>query len=196
MVDLLAARGIHDPVLAAFGRVRREAFVPPAQREHAHDDHPLPIGWGQTISQPWIVADMLQSLRLQAGERVLDIGTGSGYQAALLAELGARVWTVECVPELAAAAKERLASLGYPHIRTRQGDGRLGWAEAAPFDAIVAAAQTETVPPAWLAQLHPQGGRLILPLGRPGVQDLRLIVRHGERYEHASLGGCMFVPLV
>jgi len=161
----LYARGIRDrTVLEAFRRVPRHLFVPASERDQAYDDFPLPIGSGQTISQPYVVAYMLQMLELKGTERALEIGTGSGYQTALLAELVKQVYTLECLPELATRAQQVLAKLGYGNIDARVGDGTAGWIEAAPFDAIIGSAAPNEVPPPLLEQLAP-GGRLIMPVG-------------------------------
>lgn len=198
MVDeQIVARGVRDPrVLAALRKVPRQRFVSGMSGLAAFGDHPLPIGHGQTISQPYIVALMTEALRLKPGEKVLDVGTGSGYQAAVLAEMGARVFSVELVPELARAAADRLAALGYDTVTCRCGDGYKGWPEAAPFDAILVAAHAPEAPPDLLEQLNEHGGRLIMPVGGPFVQELRLFRRHGDRYAIDSFGGCRFVPLV
>ena len=162
-------------VLEAMRRVPRHAFVPAELRELAYDDRPLPIGYGQTISQPYIVALMTDMLRLPPRGRVLEIGTGSGYQAAVLAELGHRVYTIEIVPVLAEQAAKRLSDLGYDTVHVRHGDGYFGWPEAAPFDAIVVTAATTQIPPPLLKQLKP-GGRMVIPVGAPFLtQQLMLI---------------------
>lgn len=158
-------QSIHPNVLAAMARVPREAFVPRHQRGSAYHNTPLPIGHGQTISQPFIVALMTHLMQLGGNEKLLEIGTGSGYQAAVLAELGAEVWTVERIPELGAAAQTRLAELGYADIHIRIGDGNLGWPEHAPYDRIIVTAGAPAVPTALLDQLIP-GGRLVIPIGR------------------------------
>ncbi len=195
----LAAMGISDPrVLDAFARVERARFVPEHLRPGADADRPLPIGFGQTISQPFVVAFMTEQLRLRGGERVLEVGTGSGYQAALLARLAAEVYSVEIVPELAEGARRVLLDeLGLSNVQLRIGDGALGWPEAAPFDRIVATAATPEIPPAWLAQLAP-GGRLILPLGEAeGDQVLRVVDRGDDgRSLETDLLPVRFVPLV
>lgn len=192
----IEARGVRDPrVLAALRRVPRHEFVPQHLQAEAYEDGPLPIGAGQTISQPYIVALMTEAVDVQPGERVLDVGTGSGYQAAVLAELTPRVWSLEIVPELAQAARERLARLGYA-VDGRCGDGWAGWPEHAPFDAIVLAAAPEQVPPALLEQLAP-GGRLCLPLGETGgAQELLLVTREADgSFSERRLGGVRFVPM-
>jgi protein-L-isoaspartate(D-aspartate) O-methyltransferase len=193
----LRARGIDDDrVLAAMGTVRRELFVPEAARAYAYDDVALPIGSGQTISQPFMVALICSSLHLRGGERVLDVGTGSGYQAAVLAELGADVHSIERVPELAACAREALAEAGYEQrVVVHVGDGSRGLPDEAPFAAIAVAAAAPRVPPSLYAQLG-EGGRLVVPVGSRREQLLRAVVRSPEG--PAALPGvpCRFVPLV
>jgi protein-L-isoaspartate(D-aspartate) O-methyltransferase len=193
----IQARGITDPrVLAALSRVPRHLFVPPDLASSAYGDHPLPIGQGQTISQPYIVALMSQWAEVQPGEKVLEVGTGSGYQAAVLAELTDRVFSIEIIPELAQTAAARLAALGYAQIRVKAGDGYLGWPEEAPFDAILVTAAAPAVPAALAAQLK-EGGRLVIPLGAAfGEQFLvRLRKVNGELNEEEQLP-VRFVPLV
>ncbi len=195
----LAEMGILDPrVLDAFARVPRAAFVPARLRAEAELDRPLPIGFGQTISQPFVVAFMTERLELRGGERVLEVGTGSGYQTALLAALSREVYSIEIVPELAERARAVLLDeLGLGNVRLRTGDGALGWPEAAPFERILVTAAATEVPPAWVAQLAP-GGRMILPLGEAdGDQVLRVVDKgnDGERVE-ADLLRVRFVPLV
>ncbi|MEQ8861018.1 MAG: protein-L-isoaspartate(D-aspartate) O-methyltransferase [Pseudomonadales bacterium] len=155
---------ISDAVLEAIRAVPRDRFVPPGTEAYAYQNRPLPIGHGQTISQPFIVALMTDLLEVGRGDRVLEIGTGSGYQAAVLAELGVTVYSIEIVPELAEEAAARLESLGYDAVAVRAGNGRFGWPEAAPFDAIIVTAVGEAVPPALVEQLR-EGGRLVVPLG-------------------------------
>ncbi len=177
----LVTRGIADAAtLDAMRTVPRHAFVPAHQRDDAYVDFPLPIGHGATISQPYIVALMTELVRPVRGMRVLEVGTGSGYQAAVLAHIGCLVWTIEIERPLAEAAAARLAALGYTGIAVRAGDGRLGWPEAAPFDAILVTAAAEAVPPALLAQLAP-GGRLVIPVDVPGGhQDLVVITKAAD----------------
>ena len=192
----LAERGIRDTrVLAAMGAVPRHEYVPEPLRQEAYEDHPLPIGEGQTISQPYIVAAMLDHLALQASDRVLEVGTGSGYVTALLSELCAEVFSVERYASLAASAEANLLRLGFRNVRIKVGDGSLGWSEAAPFDAILVSAATAEVPPALIEQLK-EGGRLILPVGSPASQELWLIRSFDGRHETRVLEGCRFVPLV
>ena len=198
MVSLqLQARGITDPrVLAALNRVPRHLFVPPELASSAYGDHPLPIGRGQTISQPYIVALMSQWAEVQPGEKVLEVGTGSGYQAAVLAELTDRVFSIEIIPELAQAAAARLPTLGYDKVRVKTGDGYLGWPEEAPFDAILVTAAAPAVPAALAAQLK-EGGRLVIPLGAAYWEQtlVRLRKIKGELKEEEQIP-VRFVPLV
>ena len=199
MVDRhLAARGIHDPlVLAAMGKVPREKFVSASQAPFAYTDGPLPIGEGQTISQPYVVAVMAQMLRLSSADRVLEIGTGSGYSAAVLAEIAGEVYSVERVASLADAARDRLAALGYRNVHVLIGDGTLGWAEHAPYGAIVVTAGAPHVPPSLLRQLA-SGGRLVIPVGpNPYDEQLVRIVRMGDAdYRREVLDPVAFVPLI
>ncbi len=170
----IEARGVKDnDVLAAMRRVPRHDFVAAPQRGQAYSDKPLPIGQGQTISQPYIVAYMTEVLQLDAGEKVLEIGTGSGYQAAVLAEITDRVYTIEIIEELAEQASKRLQRLGYTEVRTAQGDGYYGWEEHAPFDAIIVTAAAGHIPPPLLRQLKP-GGRMIIPIG--GVYEVQSLM--------------------
>jgi len=193
----LQARSITSPrVLEAFGRVPRERFVPEAARSRAYGDHALSIGHGQTISQPYMVAVMTQALELAGGERVLEVGTGSGYQAAVLAELAREVWSVERIPELADQATDLLADLGYANVHVRAGDGTLGWPEEAPFDAIVVTAGAPASPQTLLAQLAPGGGRLVVPVGDRDLQYLEIVERRATEYVTRRSIGCRFVPLL
>jgi protein-L-isoaspartate(D-aspartate) O-methyltransferase len=187
---------VTDPgVLAAIAEVPRHEFVPSQYRDQAYEDIPLPIGYGQTISQPYIVAVMTQALRLTPQSLVLDIGTGSGYQAAILACLASQVWSVEAVPELASAAAERLERLAY-RVEVQVGDGRRGWPEHAPYDGILVAAASRDVPPALIAQLA-EGGRLVIPLGASTWdQRLWLLEKRGETLNKTFLSDVRFVPLV
>jgi len=188
----------HSQVERAMRAVRRVEFLPAAQRRHADEDDALPIGHAQTISQPSLVAYMTGQLELAADDRVLEIGTGSGYQTALLAEIAAAVFTIERIPDLATAAAARLARLGYRNIHFRTGDGALGWPEHAPFDAIIVTAAPETLPPALLEQLAP-GGRLVAPVGSVAAdrQVLLLVAKnHAGEISRHELGPVRFVPLV
>lgn len=192
----IVARGVKDAnVLRALRTVPRHRFVPDQYLELAYADHPLPIGYGQTISQPYIVAWMTELLELQAGDRVLEIGTGSGYQAAVLAELGSmEVYSIEIVPALAESAAQRLKELGYVDVHVRQGDGYYGWAEAAPFDAIIVTAAPDHLPAPLVAQLA-QDGRIVIPIGPPGgFQSLWRFVNEGGELVAYNLGGVAFVP--
>jgi protein-L-isoaspartate(D-aspartate) O-methyltransferase len=193
----MRARDITDEkVLAVMEKVRRHEFVLLEYLDDAYADHPLPIGFGQTISQPYIVALMTQLLQLQPGDKVLEIGTGSGYQAAVLAELVDQVYTMEIVPELAKSAEERLQRLGYEDVHVRQGDGYYGWPEEAPFDAIIVTAAPDHVPTPLVQQLK-DGGRLVVPIGPPGgYQTLWQMIRRGEELEANNIAGVLFVPLV
>ena len=192
----LAERGIREVrVLDAMSRVPRHEFVPETLRQEAYEDHPLPIGEGQTISQPYIVAAMLEHLALQATDRVLEVGTGSGYVTALLSLLCAEVYSVERHAQLAALAESTLHRLGYRNMKIRVGDGRQGWPEYAPFDAILVSAATPEMPPALFAQLR-EGGRMVVPIGPASSQELQLIRKIGAEPEVRVLEGCRFVPLV
>lgn len=190
----IMGRGITDPrVVAAMRRVPRHHFIPDAEAEDAYGDFPLPIGFEQTISQPFIVAYMTDALKLQPGEKVLEIGTGSGYQAAILAELGVHVFTIEIVQPLAQLARDNLSKLGYDHVWVRAGDGYQGWPEERPFDAIIITAAPDHIPSPLLEQLA-VGGRLILPVGGHS-QNLVLIRRTEKGYERIELLGVRFVPM-
>jgi protein-L-isoaspartate(D-aspartate) O-methyltransferase len=192
----LRRRGVHDAaVLAAMAEVPRHEFVSEEVRAHAYDDLPLPIGAGQTISQPYIVAAMTAALHLRPGDRVLEIGTGCGYHAAVLSRLAKEVFTIERRPELASSASARLARLGYSNAHVHCGDGTLGLTEFAPFDAILVAAAAPAVPKPLLAQLA-EGGRIILPVGGAEHQELQLIERRGDTFPTKMLEGCRFVPLL
>jgi protein-L-isoaspartate(D-aspartate) O-methyltransferase len=190
----LRARGISDKkVLAAMGRVERHRFVLEPYRREAYQDQPLPIGAGQTISQPYIVALMTELLELKENEKVLEVGTGSGYQAAVLAEMGVEVYTIEIIPSLAAGAGALLREMGYKNIRFRTGDGYRGWPEAAPFDGIVVTAAPDHVPEPLLAQLK-EGGRLVIPVGT-GFQQLKKIRKGRGKIETTDVLPVRFVPL-
>lgn len=195
MVDeQIAARGVHDPrVLAAMRRVPRHELVPERWRSRAYEDTPLPIGEGQTISQPFIVALMTELAAVERGARVLEVGTGSGYQAAVLAELGADVYTIEIVEPLARRARADLDRIGYGRIHTRHGDGYRGWPEVAPFAAIIVTAAPPEVPAALLAQLAP-GGRLVIPVGSAD-QELQVHERTGDGIRVRRVLPVQFVPM-
>jgi protein-L-isoaspartate(D-aspartate) O-methyltransferase len=192
----LEFRGVRDPrVLEAMRHVPRHEFVPESLRDSAYDDHPLPIGAGQTISQPYIVAAMLEHLALQPAYRALEIGMGSGYVTALLSQLCAEVYSIERHPELATQASATIARLRYSNVKIRVGDGSLGWPEYAPFDAILVSAAASEIPPALFTQLR-EGGQMIIPIGQPASQDLQLIRKVKGQLEVQVLGGCRFVPLL
>jgi len=193
--EVVMVQGITDrAVLEAMDRVPRHLFVPETHRDQAYGDHPLPIGFGQTISQPYIVGLMTEALRLQPGSKILEVGTGSGYQAAVLSALGMDVFSVEIIAELAERGAANLAAAGFPQVRIRHGDGYFGWPEEAPFDAIIVTAAPDHVPPPLQAQLR-DGGRMVIPVGPVGgYQELWLIERSGDAFDTHSLGGVAFVP--
>lgn len=193
----LARRGIRDrSVLEAMASVPREEFVRPGDRGDAYGDHPLPIGDGQTISQPYIVALMAAAAHIGPRSRVLEVGTGSGYAAAVLAVMAAEVWSVERMPDLAATAAERLARLGYTNAHVLCSDGSIGLAAEAPFDAIIVSAAGPTLPAALCEQLA-DGGRLVMPIEeRPGWQELVRATRHGDDWRREGFGAVRFVPLI
>jgi protein-L-isoaspartate(D-aspartate) O-methyltransferase len=197
MVDRqIRSRGISDQqVLDAMERVPRHEFVPDQYRSQAYADHPLPIGHGQTISQPYIVALMSELLQLEKDDRVLEIGTGSGYQAAILAEMIQDVYTVEIIEALATQARDRLASLGYENVHVLQADGYFGWPEHAPFDAIIVTAAPDHIPQPLVQQLA-DGARMVIPVGPPGgYQTLWEITKVGEEITKRNVTGVLFVPL-
>jgi protein-L-isoaspartate(D-aspartate) O-methyltransferase len=198
LVNQLAREGIGDSsALAAMRAVPRHLFVPPDHRVLAYEDIPLPIGHDQTISQPAVVALMTQLIAPRRGKRVLEVGTGSGYQAAVLAEAGCRVWTIEIFGALAKEARERLIRLGYSRVEVRHGDGYAGWPEEAPFDAILVTAAADSIPPALLSQLAP-GGRLVMPVGdQDSEQELVLVQKDATgRLASRQLFPVRFVPLL
>jgi protein-L-isoaspartate(D-aspartate) O-methyltransferase len=192
----IAARGIRDPkVLAAMRKIPRHLFVRPTHKKSAYGDHPLPIGEGQTISQPYVVALMTEALDLKPTDRVLEIGTGSGYQAAVLAEIVDEVYTIEIKEGLAKQAEERLKRLGYDNITVKHADGYFGWLEHAPFDAIIITASANHIPPPLIVQLK-VGGRLILPLGSTVYyQVLTLVMKKEKVVELIQMGSVAFVPM-
>ena len=196
LVDTLQAKGIRDlAVLKAIAQVPRHLFVPASVRHRAYEDSALPIGGGQTISQPWVQARYLEVLQLTGRERVLEVGTGSGYQTALLAQLAETVFSIERLPELAATARTALAEAGIRNVTVLVGDGTLGWRPFAPFDAILVAAASPSVPEPLLEQLTP-GGRLVIPIGDRERQTLHLLRRDGESITTTVLGDVRFVPLL
>lgn len=198
MVDTVSAQGVADPaVLQALANVPRHEFVQDQYLPQAYANHPLPIGYGQTISQPYIVGLMTEELQVEAGDKVLEVGTGSGYQAAVLAEMGVEVYSVEIISELAAMAEQRLDRLGYDSVQIRQGDGYFGWEQHAPYDAIIVTAAPDHIPQPLVNQLK-IGAALLAPVGPPGgYQELWKITRVSENEtESVSLGGVRFVPLV
>ncbi len=193
----IRARDIKDPnVLRAMHAVPRHAFIPRGQQRYAYADYPLPIGKGQTISQPYIVAFMTDALKLGANSKVLEIGTGSGYQAAVCAEIAREVYTIEIVPELAKSAKEQLKKLGYPNVFVKAGDGFFGWPDKGPFDAIIGTAAAKRIPEPLLEQLKP-GGRMIIPTGSPyGFQYLELVKKDkGGKIKKSRVMPVRFVPM-
>jgi protein-L-isoaspartate(D-aspartate) O-methyltransferase len=194
--EQLAGRDIIDRrVLEAMEKIPRHLFVPPEYRDQAYEDYPLPIVEGQTISQPYIVALMTQCLGLKGGEKVLEIGTGSGYQAAVLAEIGTRVFSIDIKERLAAQAAETLQALGYAGVRVRCGDGYRGWPEEAPFDAVIVTCASPEVPPALVGQLA-EGGRLIIPLGSASrFQVLTLLTKRGGELQKKAISDVRFVPM-
>ena len=189
-------RGVTDQdVLAAMERVPRHEFVPEQYRDQAYEDYPLPIGYGQTISQPYIVALMTELLQLTNTDRVLEVGTGSGYQAAILAEIVAEVYTIEIIQELAAEARERLKRLGYHNVHVRHGDGYYGWEEHAPYDAIIVTAAPDHIPQPLVQQLR-DGARMVIPVGPPGgYQTLWLVTKEKGKITKRNVTGVLFVPL-
>ncbi|HSH21251.1 MAG TPA: protein-L-isoaspartate(D-aspartate) O-methyltransferase [Candidatus Caenarcaniphilales bacterium] len=197
LVEVIGQFVDDELVLAAMQSVPRHAFVPTSELDNAYEDYPLPIGYGQTISQPSLVARMTALLELEPGERVLEIGTGSGYQAAVLGELTDEVYSVEIVPDLAATARAVLDGLGYTNVVTERRDGYLGWPEHAPFDAIVVTAAPDHLPQPLVEQLNEDGGRMIIPIGPVGdVQTLWLVTRENGEPRMERLLDVRFVPLV
>lgn len=190
----IVVRGVRDAkTLAAMRSVPRHQFVPPDLTRSAYEDRPLPIGYGQTISQPYIVAFMTEALGLRGGEKVLEVGAGSGYQSAVLSRIASKVFGIEIVEPLAVEAKRRMARLGYTNVEIRAGDGYAGWPEHAPFDAILVAAAAPRVPEPLKQQLK-EGGRLILPVG-DHVQELRIVTRRGATFEERNVLAVRFVPM-
>lgn len=194
VAEQIEARDVKDPlVLEAMRKVPRHEFVPPGARSEAYSDHPLPIGHGQTISQPYIVAFMTEALGLKGGETVLEVGTGSGYQAAVAAHIASAVYSIEIVAPLADEARERMTRLGYRNVSVRAGDGYKGWPEVAPFDAILVTAAAPRIPEPLKQQLK-DGGRLVIPLGDE-YQELVLLTRRGDAFEEKRVLPVRFVPM-
>lgn len=192
----LASRGIADEgVLQAMGKIPRHLFISEALAGEAYNDHPVPIGEKQTISQPYIVALMTEALELQGKENTLEIGTGSGYQTAILAELSSRVYTIERIKSLLVDARKLLAQLGYSNVLFKAFDGTLGWKEYAPFDAIMVTAGAPSLPEPLMDQLA-DNGRMVIPVGDRYTQELIKVTKKGENLEQESLGGCRFVDLI
>jgi protein-L-isoaspartate(D-aspartate) O-methyltransferase len=190
----IKARGVKDPrVLSALLKVERHLFVPEEHLNSAYSDQPLPIGEGQTISQPYIVALMTELLELKGEEKVLEIGTGSGYQAAILGELAKEVYTIEIIESLASLAKKRLSEFGYQNIKVKAGDGYLGWPEAAPFDAIIITAAPDHIPKPLIEQLK-EGGRMVVPVGTY-TQELKKIIKRSGKIETTDIIPVVFVPM-
>jgi len=197
MVNVIRRHGIKDArVISAMAKVRRHIFIPEEFRSRIdpYGDHPCPIGYGQTISQPFIVAYMTQRMELVPGVRVLEIGTGSGYQAAILSELGVWVYSVEIVPELAVHVRQTLAAEGYGNVEVKIGDGYTGWPEHAPFDAVIVTCAPNAIPPALVEQLK-EGGRMILPVGS-AVQQLMILEKTGDTFHEITDMYVRFVPMV
>jgi protein-L-isoaspartate(D-aspartate) O-methyltransferase len=197
VAEQIENRGIHNKAaLRAMLRVERHRFVPPELRDQAYSDRPLPIGYGQTISQPYIVAYMTEKIDPEPGFKVLEIGTGSGYQAAILAEIVSQVYTIEIVKELASGSSELLKKLQYQNIHVKQADGYYGWKEHAPYDAIIVTASADYIPPPLVEQLKP-GGRMVIPVGSPfQVQMLKMVEKKGERLITRNLLPVRFVPFI
>lgn len=195
VANQIKKRGIKDKeVLSAMLKIERHLFVPEYIRSHAYKDTALPIGEGQTISQPYIVALMTETLNLKDTDKVLEVGTGSGYQAAILAEIAKEIYTIEIVPALAKRSEELLKKLGYENIHVKCGDGYLGWPEESPFDAIIITCAVDKIPEPLIAQLA-EGGRMVVPLGGMGYQELSLIQKKNNKIEKSFITGCIFVPM-
>ncbi|CAN5578148.1 protein-L-isoaspartate(D-aspartate) O-methyltransferase [soil metagenome] len=197
LIQTLVDQGVTDPrVLSAIRSVPRNEFVAEGEVADAWINHALPIGFGQTISQPYVVAIMTEALSLTGNERVLEIGTGSGYQTAILSRLAAEVVSIERVPQLAERAHNVLHRLGITNVEITVGDGSLGWPERAPYNAVIVTAGAPQIPAELISQLEPEHGRLVVPTGPIGDQELLLVKRQGERIEQSSLGAVAFVPLI
>lgn len=196
VAEQLIPGGVTDPrVLTAMAKVPRHLFVPEGMMGQAYSDHPLHIGEGQTISQPVIVGMMTQALELKGHEKVLDVGTGSGYQLAILCELAREVYSIERIAKLSHRARRVMYDVGYVNFSLRIGDGTLGWPEAAPFDGILVAAGSPDIPGTYLEQLR-EGGRLVIPVGGEESQQLTVAIRHGHSFEKRVISGCRFVKLI
>jgi len=195
LIDSFSSEIKDGRVLEAMKRVPRELFVPPASRPFAYEDRPLPIGCDQTISQPYIIALMTQALELTGTEKVLEVGTGSGYQAAILAELARTVISTERFPTLAEAATKLLSELGYSNVKVTVAEDALGWIKEAPYDAVIVTAGAPTIPTDLIAQLT-LGGRMVIPVGTRYMQKLYKITRNRDKNKMEDLGGCYFVPLI
>jgi len=194
--EQIAARGVRDPrVLAAMAAIPRHLFVPEGQWHNAYEDHPLPIGEGQTISQPYIVAAMTEALEVEPKSKVLEIGTGSGYQTAILASIAKMVYTVEIIKILSVQARLTLLRLDMRNVRFRVGDGHLGWPEFAPYDRVIVTAAAETVPYPLTGQMV-DGGKMVVPVGPAGTQVLTFMAKHGNKLVQRHLMGVAFVPFV
>lgn len=194
--EQLIPRGIENPaVLDAFRKVPRHEFVPEMMRDTAYGDYPIPIGNSQTISQPYMVAVMTEELKLKGGEKVLEIGTGSGYQAAILSEIASDVYSIERFQELADKAKGTLSRLGYKNVHIKTGDGTIGWKEEAPFDGIIVTAGAPGIPQSLVDQLK-DNGRLVIPVGSQWSQVLTIVEKAGKMVRQTQMFGCVFVPLV
>ena len=194
--EQLIQRGIREErILNVFRKVPRHLFLPSRLHSHAYEDHPLEIGFDQTISQPYIVALMVECLRLKGQEKVLEVGTGSGYQTALLAELASSVFTIERIPSLASEAKGRLEAFGYHHVFFKIGDGSLGWPQAAPFDGMLVSCAAKEPPQPLLSQLK-EGGVLVIPLGGALKQTVTVVQKKGEGWISQEVCPCLFVPLI
>jgi protein-L-isoaspartate(D-aspartate) O-methyltransferase len=195
VTEQIASRSVKDPAtLEALRTVPRHLFVPAPAVAEAYEDHPIPIGHGQTVSQPYIVAFMTEALALPAGATVLEIGTGSGYQAAVLAQIASRVYSIEIVPQLAEEARDRLNRLGYRNVEVRAGDGYRGWPEVGPFDGIIVTAAAPRIPEPLQEQLK-DGARLVIPVGEEDTQELMVVTRRGGRYEERRVLPVRFVPM-
>jgi protein-L-isoaspartate(D-aspartate) O-methyltransferase len=193
--EQIVMRGINEErVLAAMRKVPREEFVPPELRNASYGDHPLPIGYGQTISQPFVVAFMTEQIRPQPSDRIFEIGTGSGYQAAILAELAAEVYSIEIIEPLAAQASQTLQRLGYKNVHVKAGDGYKGWPEHAPFDAIIVTCAPDKIPPPLTEQLK-ENGRMIIPVGSGFDQELYLLEKKNGELRHEAVLPVRFVPM-